>query len=437
MASYNPNPPSSTSNPASSFLTIPHDIPSNPFLLTSQDILTVFFLSPLLPKIIYPLHPLASPLDELYPTLRNLRDLLLQIILLLSQICLLLSLPFFFITLWTIPCIVHAIFFISFGIVTSLITWILNERPKWQGNRHDCLVGLPEGSEAVNGTGTDREGEVWFFINGIATGTHWHKSNLTVLANTFGREIIGIQNSTKGLLFDIAECLIQRDLNYTTHATRVGRAQLHSALSSEHTKKVVLIAHSQGGIIASAILDWLHAELGDEELRKLEVYTFASAARALRNPSRTMNGDGEGKNGRALGYVEHYANTEDFVSKLGVLQFTSRSSSSSASSHASTNYIHNQHNHQNPPFNHFYGPVFIREGSGHLLNMHYLDTMFSEESGFMDKLVNLPMDGGIVQRPLGDLSRLWKYRGGGSPDDGEYHHGDGVRDGVDVKGLDG
>ncbi|EAA58703.1 hypothetical protein AN6319.2 [Aspergillus nidulans FGSC A4] len=389
MASYNPNPPPSTASATSSFLTIPHDIPSNPILLTAQDILTVLFLSPLLPNMIYPLHPLASPLDELYPTYRNLRDLCLQIILLSSQISLLLSFPFAFITLWAIPCLVHAVFYISFGIVTSLITWILNERPKWQGNRHDSLIGRPEGREAVNDTGISKEGEVWFFINGIATG--------------------------KGLLLDIAECLIQRDLNYTTHATRVGRAQLHSALSSEHTKKVVLIAHSQGGIIASAILDWLHAELGDEELRKLEVYTFASAGRVLRNPSRTKNGSKkEGKKGRALG-----------------------SSNSSGSSHMTTNYIHNQHSHQNPPFNHFHGPVFIREGSGHLLNMHYLDTMFSEESGFMDKLIDLPMDGGIVQRPLGDLSRLWKYRGGGSPDDGEYGHGDGDKNKVDFKGPEG
>ncbi|KAL5001259.1 hypothetical protein BDV10DRAFT_199181 [Aspergillus recurvatus] len=420
MASYNPNPPPSTSNPTSSFLSIPHDIPSNPFLLTAQDILTVLLLFPLLPNIVLPLHSLSSPLDELYPTVLNLRDLYLQIILLLSQISVLLSLPIALITLWAVPCIMHAFFCISFGIVTGLITWILND--KGQGHRQESLVGQPERRQAVNGTGADRDGEAWFFINGIATGTHWHKSNLTLLANTFNREIIGIQNSTKGLLLDIAECLIQRDLNYTTHATRVGRAQLYSALSSEHTKKVVLIAHSQGGIIASAILDWLYAELGDEELGKLEVYTFASAGRVLRNPLQRRNGnEKEGKRGRerALGH------------------FTSRSSSSSAHSNTSTrtNYVHDQHSHQGNPFNYFHGPVFIREASGHLLNMHYLDTMFSEDSGFMDKLVDLAVDGGIVQRPLGDLSRLWKYRGGGSPDDGEDRGGDGDKDGVDVKGV--
>ncbi|KAL4992318.1 hypothetical protein BDW68DRAFT_184381 [Aspergillus falconensis] len=434
MAFYNPNLPPSTSNPTSSFLSIPQDIPSNPFLLTAQDILTVLLLFPLLPGIVLPLHPLSSPLDELYPTLRNLRDLYLQTILLLIQISLLFSLPFAFITLWAVPCIVYASFYISFGVVTGLLTRILNDGPKGQGHRHESLVGRPEGRRAVNGTGTDREGEVWFFINGIATGTHWHKSNLTLLANIFSREIIGIQNSTKGLLLDIAECLIQRDLNYTTHATRVGRAQLYSALSSEHTKKVVLIAHSQGGIIASAILDWLIAELGDEELGKLEVYTFGSAGRVLRNPLRRRNEGGDEREKRTLGYVEHYANTGDLVSRLGVLQFTSGSSSPSR---LNTNYIHNQHSQRDTPFSRFHGPVFIREGSGHLLNMHYLDTMFNEDSGFMNKLVDLSMGGGIVQRPLWDLSRLWKYRSGGSPDDGKDRGGGGGKDGVNVKSVEG
>jgi hypothetical protein len=44
--------------------------------------------------------------------------------------------------------------------------------------------------------------------------------------------------------------------------------------------------------------------------------------------------------------------------------------------------------------NAFMGSVFVREGSGHLLNMHYLDNMFTRAKGrvkdgnaFMDSLV--------------------------------------------------
>lgn len=215
----------------------------------------------------------------------------------------------------------------------------------------------------------------------------------------------------------------------------------------------MLIAHSQGGIIAASILDWLYGELGHRELRKLEVYTFASAGRALRNPPLRdlefggggggghhehenedenesesehehehglehdnpglgemgmpghRRGEGPGRVDRVLRYVEHYANTKDFVSNIGVLRFTSPAAAYSNGSL-------------------FSGSVFVREGSGHLLNMHYLNTMFGDESGFMDRMVDLPVKGldgveRIMQRPLGDLSRLWKYRDGDSPDEDE------------------
>lgn len=222
----------------------------------------------------------------------------------------------------------------------------------------------------------------------------------------------------------------------------------------------MLIAHSQGGIIAASILDWLFGELGHKELRKLEVYTFASAGRALRNPPLRDLGDvggggghhehehelghghesepehdheyehghdnpgpgampgrrrgqGPGRVGRVLRHVEHYANTKDFVSNIGVLRFTSPTAAYSNGSL-------------------FSGSVFVREGSGHLLNMHYLDTMFGEDGGFMDRMVDLPVKGldgveRIMQRPLGDLSRLWKYRDGDSPDEDEVA--------VDVKDI--
>ncbi|KAL4910015.1 hypothetical protein BDW74DRAFT_165276 [Aspergillus multicolor] len=453
MASYNPNPhpsPPPNTNP-SSFFTIPHDIPSNPLFLTIEDILTVLRLLPLLPNIFLPLPRLftSTPLSELSPTPSNLRDVILHTILLASQLSLLATFPIAVLTLWAVPGIAHAIFYTSFALTTGCITWLLNIRPRTRR----CLVGRPQGREAVNVSG-DKRGEVWFFINGIATGTHWHQSNLTYLSTLFNRQIIGIHNPTKGLLLDILECIIQRDLNYSTRAIRVGRAQLHSALSSPDTTKVVLIAHSQGGIIAGAIIDWLYGELGDEVMGKLEVYTFASAGRILRNPLRhpwiKRREDGVNSTAnekRVLGHVEHYANTSDLVSNLGVLQFTSSLSASMRSACLASWYVpqcyldmhfdHGDgHGHEHSrPFNQFHGPVFIHQRSGHLLNMHYLDTMFAEGSGFMETMVDLDVDGGVVQRPLGDLSRLWKYKDGRSPED--YQGNEEKDDGVNVQGVAG
>ena len=76
-------------------------------------------------------------------------------------------------------------------------------------------------------------------------------------------------------------------------------------------------------------------------------------------------------------YIEHYANSEDFVANIGVLNFTSPQAQPYADGNA------------------FAGSVFLREGSGHLLNMHYLDTMFKRVNGrvedgneFMDSLAS-------------------------------------------------
>jgi alpha-beta hydrolase superfamily lysophospholipase len=67
----------------------------------------------------------------------------------------------------------------------------------------------------------------------------------------------------------------------TTRPTRdasAGYEVLKAALNDVamgSKKKVVLIAHSQGGIIASAWVDQLLADFSREVLGALEVYTFA------------------------------------------------------------------------------------------------------------------------------------------------------------------
>ncbi|KAM0091318.1 hypothetical protein ACP6JD_005301 [Aspergillus fumigatus] len=239
---------------------------------------------------------------------------------------------------------------------------------------------------------------------------HWHQSNLTALADTFGRQIVGIHNPTKGVILDLVECLIQRDLEYKTADIRQGRAQLRAALTASTTKKAVLIVHSQGGIVASSIIDWLYGELSQSQIQKLEIYTFGNAARQFRNPPlhELHHNDPAGttprrqiQGERAIRNIEHYANTKDFVANIGALQFTA---SAGAYSNASV----------------FSGTVFIREGSGHLFNMHYLHPMFGEHSAFMESTVDVrPRNGPgkTVSMRMRELSRLYNYKNGRSPED--------------------
>jgi hypothetical protein len=253
------------------------------------------------------------------------------------------------------------------------------------------------------------------------------------------------------LIFDIIESLIQRNFTFATPDTRVGYAITKATLLDPKYEKVILILHSQGGIEGSLIIDWLLDELPQQVLRKLEVYTFGNAANHFNNPYKplvgseqpTMNGSKTLNQGttlhaeRSAFYIEHYANAMDFVCIWGVLEFASIP-------------------------NRYMGRIFVRPGSGHQFNQHYLNTMFTfgpdrkvhDTNDFMESKVKFSADEKMQPKHAGhlkdevlvtserapgqhssttdvqpivethnnqvtlrvkDLSRLWQYRNGGSP----------------------
>lgn len=219
---------------------------------------------------------------------------------------------------------------------------------------------------------------------------------------------------------------------------------IKEALLNRNCDKVVLILHSQGGIEGGLIIDWLLDELPQDLLHQLEVYTFGNAANHFNNPRcscRPRRETSEASKAHqsvihSVGHIEHYANSRDPITWLGVLRFA------------------------NIP-NRYMGRLFVRPGSGHLMNQHYLDNMFTlgpdhkvlESNPFMDMKVETKTDiipgrsNGIRSKPdenceetllpipglerhpsqqdegddvhqvlrVKDFSRLWQYRNGGSP----------------------
>lgn len=226
----------------------------------------------------------------------------------------------------------------------------------------------------------------------------WLKSNINRLALTFKRPIIGVHNQTSGIIFDVVECLIQRNFGFATRDVREAYKIVKDKLYNPKHTKVIFILHSQGGIEGGLVLDWLLQELPQDLLAKLEVYTFGNAANHFNNPHRhaesqeveernpssrvnvevsetvaevpithspiemrttpawsrqptqpdqlsnghaheqeptpsTANSDGQNStrrskkvsvvpaSDRAIGHVEHYAHTTDFVALWGVLHF--------------------------------------------------------------------------------------------------------------------
>jgi len=72
-----------------------------------------------------------------------------------------------------------------------------------------------------------------------------------------------------GLIADLIECIIQRSLGFNTMDVRVAYDYVKACLLDPTVTKTVLIAHSQGGIIASMVMDGLFADLPAGVMSKL------------------------------------------------------------------------------------------------------------------------------------------------------------------------
>ena len=225
-----------------------------------------------------------------------------------------------------------------------------------------------------------------------------------------------------------------------------------SRFDGKMTILLILICQ-EGGITVSLVVDELLAELPQQLLTKLEIYTFGSAASHLHNPpvsleSKTRRGLTLPEPKLLIPHIEHYANEYDMVPRWGVLN--------------STRSILTQR---------YAGQVFIHKASGHMFVQHYINAIFSDSdpNGYLDQIVNLSgdtldkadsierlsiksrthtglefgngervIDGGedgedmfsfdrtasgrlqLLEargKTVRELSRLWKYQGGESPED--------------------
>ena len=452
-----------------------------PWRLLVKDMSYFFVYAWALPWILWPIYPYGSgELDELYPSARNLFCIATHFILVVLQLAFVLGLPFALIFPLWMDLLAAGIFF--------TINWLLCK----------LLNGdkiIFHSDEKYAKPKPEHEHEQWIFLNGVAVGEHWMKGNLNRLALTFGRPVLGIHNKTSGIIFDVVECLVQRNLSYATGDIRACFKQLKEVLYDPRKSKVVFILHSQGGIEGGLVLDWLLQEMPQDLLAKLEVFTFGNAANHFNNPHRhalsesmikenplgamttlttetsltsspvetktpaTLSKDSSilssrssmAIKDRAIGHVEHYAHTTDFVAIWGVLHFATNRMGS-------------------PQLPRFLGRLFSRSTSagGHQFNQHYLDGMFplakdpdtgdytgaDENNEFMNEIVEIGKEddqmcstreafdisyGGVAGFGSGDittpvevvdpskklkqkgevmvkdLSRLWQYRNGRSP----------------------
>jgi len=252
--------------------------------------------------------------------------------------------------------------------------------PPWLGPPFSWLffhrageLSPPEGGSPTNETA----GEQWFFINGILTNRDVARMNAAYLAELFGRPIRILWNSTDGAGLDLLECASEKlgardaDVDMAFHP-------LLDAITDPMNKRVVLIAHSQGTLIAAVVLRLMRAvyertmagtpgELssedrdavrrhaaregltvrserlkptGPEDLARFEVYCFANCATEMKYIDSDLG----------LPRIESFGNEHDLVARLGML-----------APHPEKRQIE------------ISGPRFRHNGAwGHLLSAHYL-----------------------------------------------------------------
>jgi hypothetical protein len=250
-------------------------------------------------------------------------------------------------------------------------------------------AGMPPNSLYVsrleNGHTSKHQDEQWIFINGIANEYEWFLRSCDKVRDTFVREVTGVYNRSDGFLWDVIECAGERDaasnsnpLVNSTASSLAARDALYREVmlalenkGGEKPGKIVLIAHSQGSLIARLVLQRLlkehpsgsriHADMKE----RLHVFTFGcpsidwcvmdSGLKHLRNYVKA---------------TEHFVHSRDYVGILGVVT------------------------HQNDPESGYVdGTVFRSHGGrGHLFGAHYPLGSESYENG--DSSVLLSAVGG-------------------------------------------
>lgn len=208
-----------------------------PLWLFIEDACVLFKMLRYLPNIILPIKA-SSHDDELAVNVEGTWELVVQGFLFIFETVLLLATP---VGILFFP---GALFIPALSLACGhvwLICWPL----------HGPNVCYSSKDTATPASAHKHCDERWVFVNGCATNHAGLQKNIDRLAKTFDREVVGIHNKSFGLVADLLECLVQRSFAYKTQDVRIAYLSLKPYLIDAAIKKVVLVGHSQGGLIIS------------------------------------------------------------------------------------------------------------------------------------------------------------------------------------------
>ncbi|KAL8669836.1 MAG: hypothetical protein Q9168_005588 [Polycauliona sp. 1 TL-2023] len=323
---------------------------TSPLWLLLKDAGVLMTVLPYLPLLFFPMNTKSDTQQpQSVSKFKSVWNTITQIVLgLLELVLLILFIP----AIVALPGLV----FLAVALLCILILWLI----AWptQGPRILYSTDLP----ATAATTTEQHPqERWVFINGIGTGSSGLQNNIDRLSYLFGRQVLGIHNQSFGIIADILECMIQRCLSFKSMDVRVACEIVKGYLLDKEVERLVMVGHSQGGIIVSMVVDAMLTELPADVIGKLEIYTFGSAASHFHNPAKSSleptsssSPSSSSTQTAIIPYIEHYANEYDMVPRWGVL-------------YAIRKLLNNR----------YAGNVFIRDkATGHMFVDHYLNPIF-------------------------------------------------------------
>ena len=153
----------------------------------------------------------------------------------------------------------------------------------------------------------DENNNCFIYINGIMTPEDIAKKDKIHLEKLINKPVNILFNRSQSLLFDLYESFIGREKIKLTEASTKALHIITNKLIDPEINKIVIIAYSQGTVIISNVLQHLTIVGldGEKYLQKLEIYCFSNCS------SKTVYLKNQ------LPFMEHFANKEDFIAKLG------------------------------------------------------------------------------------------------------------------------
>ena len=240
---------------------------NSPIFALARDAWVFARMLPYIPQIFFPLST-NEPTHEFYPSSRNVMAKVAIALASIIEVVLLLAFPIFLF----LP--LPPLLLIAGVLAISGFIWLL----MWHTQGADVIMSRmdivqdPDSGQTADlrpiGPGHFKN-ERWLFLNGIMTGGIDLQKNIDAIARVFGRPVLGIHNKTYGFLADVIECAIQRCLSYPTRDGRIAYEAVKASILDPEVHRIVLIAHSQGGIEASLVLDRLLTELPQDLVSKL------------------------------------------------------------------------------------------------------------------------------------------------------------------------